>query len=557
MNTTIETSPRLVSDPSLSSVQFETRRVETPEGRAIQLSLGYRRSIDFDERNDPGQDFAVVHAEGNYAVGVLSDGVSQSFFGEIAARCVAEGLADFLLQRPDDPPTAEAMAEHLEGLAARAKLDVDRRELPGDIPELQRAALERIRAGGSQSVFAAFVFDVGRETVNLYHVGDAGIVLHNHTSGEQGVPEPADAKGRWGTHGNSALYLRASRYTGVHGVVLRSDGARDWGDVLDSTFSRDAFEERAPDLAGFDDVSFVSAEIKGAFGQAPLAQVTTRVAAAPRPKSVPEPKLELREPTPRQPEPPQSRESLKGGDPRLKRESRSNGNRVEPQAPAKRRPITRWAAAGALLATGFALGIGSSAAWRAQSHGVPEFAEPPVSATNSLPPHPLVYPIDSETNRPVPGVTEIATRTDLAPSPHADTFQRAPTAEIRPVHVARNSNETTRTGGHGGTRHDIARPGDTARSERAPISTAAKPGNGAAIQQRADSSVQRADGESPRPNTAETQRNQLVRPTAGQPPPPTTEQRSPPPAAGQQQQPPATGPKPPPPKQDSSSPQRA
>jgi hypothetical protein len=516
--------------------------VETPEGREIHLSLGYRRSTDFDARNDLGQDFAVVHAEGNYAVGVLSDGVSQSFFGEIAARCVAEGLADFLLQRPQDPPTADAVAEHLERLAARASQEVDRRELPSDIPELQRAALERIRAGGSQSVFAAFVLDVEHETVNLYQVGDAGIVLHNHASGEQSVPEPANAKGRWGTHGNSALYLRASRYTGVHGVVLRSDGARDWGDVLDGSFSRDTFEERALDWAGFDDVSFVSAEIKGAYGQAPLAQVTTSVAATSRPKSVPGPESRV---APCRLEPPQPMEGIEGGDARLAKESRSNGNRVEPQAPPKRKPITRWAAAGTLLATGFALGIGSSAAWRAQSHGVTEFAGAP---TKPLPPHPL-HSIDSVTEQAVPGATEIATRTDLAPSPPADTLQRTPTAGTHPVHIARSSKKTTRIGGHNVTRHDIARPGDTARSERAAISTTAKPRNGATIQQRADSSVQRSDGESPQPNTAETQRNHLGRPTA----PPTAEQRSPPPSGGQQP-PPPSGQKPPPPATEPKSP---
>jgi hypothetical protein len=47
--------------------------------------MGYRRSLGFDERNNPGQDYAVIRAESSYIVGIVADGVSQSFYGDLAA----------------------------------------------------------------------------------------------------------------------------------------------------------------------------------------------------------------------------------------------------------------------------------------------------------------------------------------------------------------------------------------------------------------------------------------------------------------------------------------
>lgn len=267
----------LAADPESGAVQFATRRVDGGGG-ALRLTLGYRRSADFDPRDDAGQDHAVVRGGPGRAVGVVADGVSQSFFGDIAARCVAEGLADFLWRHASAPPAAEAVAAELARLRARARRQVEARAVPTDVPELARTGLERLRgSAGSQAVFAAFVLDGERHRAHVYTVGDAVAVLHGAPGASLAVPvEPA---GRWATHGAPPLGLRADQYAGVSAVVVRSDGARGWGDVLPGADAEQAFREQAPRLAGYDDVAFVVAQVEGgAAPSVPLAlQASTRV----------------------------------------------------------------------------------------------------------------------------------------------------------------------------------------------------------------------------------------------------------------------------------------
>jgi hypothetical protein len=149
-------------------------------------------------------------------------------------------------------------------------------------------------------VFSAFSLDVLDRTVTLYMVGDAGVVLHDGTPAAAGTLVQATASGRWGSTGSTALHLRTARYGGVSAVVLRSDGARDWGDVLDGSFSPTTFHDRALDLAHYDDVSFVSVEIEERGGNAPLQKIWEEweeappeqpqaLAASPPPPPMPEP----------------------------------------------------------------------------------------------------------------------------------------------------------------------------------------------------------------------------------------------------------------------------
>ncbi|HSU17515.1 protein phosphatase 2C domain-containing protein [Longimicrobium sp.] len=271
----------LVSRPAAREVQYEAGTAELPDGRALALALGYRRAHEFDRGDHPGQDFAALRAAGRRVVGVVADGVSQSFFGEIAARAVATGLLDFLWSRAGTPPGPRETVAELERLAAGALAEVEAVHIPEHLPEMQRTALARQRAdAGSQTVFAALVYDAETGRARLYQVGDAGVVLFG--TGEAGTPvAPEHPRARWSTHSAEALRLEVRDYRGVQGAVLRSDGAREFGDLRGDPSAADAFRARAEELAGYDDVSFVAVQADGAPADGPLSLVGASCESAP------------------------------------------------------------------------------------------------------------------------------------------------------------------------------------------------------------------------------------------------------------------------------------
>src|SRR5690242_19400055 len=84
------------SEIQTSEVQHIAATVAGTGAHSIKLCLGYRRCRDFDSSNELGQDFATVRTSGDFTVGVVADGVSQSFYGHLAAMHVAKTLRTYL-----------------------------------------------------------------------------------------------------------------------------------------------------------------------------------------------------------------------------------------------------------------------------------------------------------------------------------------------------------------------------------------------------------------------------------------------------------------------------
>jgi hypothetical protein len=230
----------------------------------VSVSLGYRRSADFDRANQPGQDYAIVRAGYGSVVGVVADGVSQSFYGHFAAEFVAERLLEYLWERRTTPPSAHQLNRVLREFEREFKTRIDCYVLPTRLQPLQRHALEQTRRqAGSQAVFAAFVLDAEAKSLRLFEVGDALAVVHcsrGETDGSHSKVIQADHRGRWSSAGRTHLLLEEINERDVKGIVIKSDGAKDWGASLAShKFNRAAFFEVAPEFAGYDDVSFVAA----------------------------------------------------------------------------------------------------------------------------------------------------------------------------------------------------------------------------------------------------------------------------------------------------------
>src|SRR5207244_2080033 len=78
-----------------SEAQYEEKTWSSSSYSCV-VSVGYRRCRDFDLSNQPGQDYAAAQSDSNYVVGVVADGVSQSFYGNLGAETLSEGLLEEL-----------------------------------------------------------------------------------------------------------------------------------------------------------------------------------------------------------------------------------------------------------------------------------------------------------------------------------------------------------------------------------------------------------------------------------------------------------------------------
>jgi hypothetical protein len=251
---------QLISDQCSRKVQYEQLSVDfTSSRRKVDIALGSRRSHDFDGEDQPGQDYAIVRADAGHVVAVVADGVSRSFYGDIAARQVSEMLIDFLWEARSNPPNAQSLESKLAELSKRVAHIVQRHKIPDSSPLLLRKALENKRAKGSQAVFTGAIVDGRRNEIHLYQVGNVDVIVHLR-NGEETYACTADPNGRWSSAGRSELRLKVSSFQDACGMVIKSDGlGPGWGlDLMKDAFNEHAFHEVAETFAGKDDVSFIA-----------------------------------------------------------------------------------------------------------------------------------------------------------------------------------------------------------------------------------------------------------------------------------------------------------
>jgi|SRR4051812_22593433 len=253
----------------------------------IGLGYGYRRFRDFDPPNAPGQDFAALRVQQDHVVGLVVDGVSQSFFGDLAACQTGNELLSYLWEQRKEPPTQEALVQQLDDLRVRVHEEV--RKYPISAPEgsILRSALEETREDGTEAVFAAFILDLRTGSLTLYHLGDVHVWLLD--SSRQWVEQPMNARGRWSSAKRKHQTLTRADQSEVLGVLLHSDGmASSWVSELGAPcIPEDSFKAEADLWAARDDVSFVSVSLP----QRPRAAVEPPVVVAPPivPPAGPEP----------------------------------------------------------------------------------------------------------------------------------------------------------------------------------------------------------------------------------------------------------------------------
>ena len=163
---------------------------ETPprlvRGSDFSFRYAYARARESREADDRGQDSLVIRSAPGSLAFCLCAGVSQSFYGDLAARFLGEALVEWLWDDefaglPIDDVRA-VLTERLEGATDAGTDLVRQQQFPAGLPSLVQQVLEEKRCLGSETVFACGRLDVGpgREApgrILLAWMGDARLRL--------------------------------------------------------------------------------------------------------------------------------------------------------------------------------------------------------------------------------------------------------------------------------------------------------------------------------------------------------------------------------------------
>ena len=133
--------------------------ISTVTNKKIAYRYGYARAHESMLLGDKGQDYLTFINQGNKFVFALCDGVSQSFFGDIAAKYLGDTLLDWFIHYLPDGMNPEPIRLALNTYLAEATVTgselVNKHQLVSDLPEMFRAVLEDKRNLGSETTFIA------------------------------------------------------------------------------------------------------------------------------------------------------------------------------------------------------------------------------------------------------------------------------------------------------------------------------------------------------------------------------------------------------------------
>jgi len=250
--------------------------VQVVRGQALAYRFAYARSADSRAAGDAGQDYLAVREGARKFVFALCDGVSQSFYGDLAACYLGDALVAWLeehLPATTAPETIrKALTAYLQDLTGPATEEVQHRPLPSSIPQMLREVLEEKRALGSESTFVCGCIDLpGAEfpagRIVLAWMGDSRLRLwmggDAHPISLGGVFETAQ---RWSSRrglvgGTLNVYVTPLQAAGkrVSRLMTYSDGlaAVDTWKEDPSNHAVQSVIARAGEAATSDDVSFL------------------------------------------------------------------------------------------------------------------------------------------------------------------------------------------------------------------------------------------------------------------------------------------------------------
>src|SRR5579885_2646318 len=143
------------------------RTVQVPQDRETPARLeradwiawryAYARAAETAGAGELGQDYLAFAVDETAFVFALCDGVSQSFYGDLAARLLGDALCDWLAAAGsiahDRAAVAHELTAHLEELTGEATRSLANQPLPETVPRRVRDVLVQKRGLGSESTF--------------------------------------------------------------------------------------------------------------------------------------------------------------------------------------------------------------------------------------------------------------------------------------------------------------------------------------------------------------------------------------------------------------------
>lgn len=210
--------------------QKQEVKVTLQEKATLAYRYAYNRSAECMQNDDPGQDYLAFREDHARLVFVLCDGVSQSFFGDVAASFLGDRLVDWLWSsaalRVNE--IALALQNYLSSLVPNATERVAITPLEDGIPDMLRSVLEEKRATGSETMFVAGVVDTTHCKAILLSLGDMRLRVWNQSkfeiTNELGLSPNTNE--RWSTLRGSigTVHVKELPLEKIYSIAAYSDG---------------------------------------------------------------------------------------------------------------------------------------------------------------------------------------------------------------------------------------------------------------------------------------------------------------------------------------------
>lgn len=236
------------------------------------------RSADSRRADAPGQDYIAVRQAGTRLVFALCDGVSESFYGELAARFLGDALVAWLWDSLASGALEEgisplALHDYLSSLTAVATEQVQALPLPAGIPPALREVLEQKRAMGSEAVFVCGALELPSTPTHkgiavFAWMGNAELqLLGREADSIQPLDAAWDDRQRWSTRSGPKGGLPrtfAGTMQHIQRILAYSDGIASLREALRHGLSDESLAaevERLGQNPTSDDIAFLEIEV--------------------------------------------------------------------------------------------------------------------------------------------------------------------------------------------------------------------------------------------------------------------------------------------------------
>ncbi|MCY9692047.1 protein phosphatase 2C domain-containing protein [Paenibacillus alginolyticus] len=187
-------------------------RIETPLQQimgSFHIRYSYYRAAETRLAGDSGQDYFVWKQQKNSFIFALCDGVSMSFFGEIAAQLLGDFLIDCLSIEElngyeDHLLLQKKLQQLLHDYTFHASEQVSKYQLPKGIPNVLNEVLEEKRVLGSETTFVCGRIDLPDSShpngkIMLAWLGDSRLQIWDSEKELNVLGETFISSERWST----------------------------------------------------------------------------------------------------------------------------------------------------------------------------------------------------------------------------------------------------------------------------------------------------------------------------------------------------------------------